>query len=63
MTIIAILVIHLLWLTSIFSFAKWRVFSCSKGGSNFIILNDNVFKVYSKLSGTAVLVWMCMMIS
>jgi hypothetical protein len=62
MTIIAILLIYLLWLTSIFSFAKWRVLTFSKGGNDFSVLTDSLFQIYLKLSGMAVLIWMCMMI-
>jgi hypothetical protein len=59
----AILIIMLLWIVSIFSFAKWRykaAFTPEKPGD---ITADLPFQIYLKLSGVAVLIWIGLMLT
>ena len=55
MTIIAILLICLLWVGTILSL--------SKGGGGLSVLTDSLFQIYLKLSATGVLIWISMMVA
>ena len=63
MLILSIFVIMLLWVASIFTFAKWRyplAFTPERPGN---ISADPVFQIYLKLSGLGVLVWIGLMLA
>ena len=62
MTLSSVLFISLLWLLSVFSFARWRVSSLCKNDSNCNVLNDMVFQIYLKMSGVVVFFLICMII-
>lgn len=60
---IALALVMILWLISIFSFAKWRAASLCRKEGQCNVLNDTALQVYMKLSGVGVLVWACMMLA
>jgi hypothetical protein len=60
---LAVLSITLLWILSIFSFAKWRHAAIAAPDRRANISTDLVFQVYLKLSGLAVLFWIGLMLT
>ena len=57
MVSLAIFGIMLLWIISIFSFAKWRYAVIDTPEKQINISNDLAFQIYLKLSGFFVLGW------
>lgn len=55
--------IMLLWIISIFSFAKWRHAVTGTPEKQINISTDLPFQIYLKLSGLGVLAWIGLMLS
>jgi len=60
---LAILGIMLLWIVSVFSFARWRHALTCTFEKQINISADLPFQIYLKLSGLGVLAWIFMMLS
>jgi hypothetical protein len=63
MVSLAIFGIMLLWILSIFSFAKWRYAVIDTPERRINISNDLAFQIYLKLSGFCFLGWIGIMLA
>jgi|GEM_PF-2624970 len=57
MKIIAVIVIMLLWIVSVFTFANWRRTATTSNLATTNVSKDLIFQVYLKFSGMGVLGW------
>lgn len=63
MKVIAVIVIMLLWIVSVFTFANWRM-SATMGRKLAInVSKDLIFQLYLKFSGLGVLGWVCLLMA
>lgn len=63
MIYLSVIFIAMVWLVSVFSFARWRVAHRYAKGHHGNVLNDTIFQLFMKLSGSVVLVWIALMLT
>ena len=63
MVLLSIVIITVLWIVSLFTFAKWRYAVTIDRHLSVNINTDLVYQLYLKLSGLGVLVWMFWMLA